>query len=112
MNTVRTGPLDKMLCDEIVACMHPISSPNSSAMAIGRNHVSVVVAVGLVLFCAVSLADIMFDGWRYFFSQNAGVEPPKMQSFTMQLNNHNYTRMGVDGLAIFGPMLSATVMMT
>ena len=28
-----------------------------------------------------------------------------MQSLWMQLNNHNYARMGADGLAIFGPML-------
>ena len=46
MNTVHISPLDKKLCDEIVACMHPISSPNSSAMAIDRNHVSMVVAAG------------------------------------------------------------------
>ena len=37
------------------------------ARCIGHNHISAVVADGLVLFCAMSSADIMFDGCRYCF---------------------------------------------
>ena len=47
------------------------------------------------------------------FSHKAGVKAHnKMQSYWMQLINHNNARMGADGLVIFGAMLSATVMIT
>ena len=67
MNTVHRNPHNWKLYCEIVPCMHPTSCPNNSAMAIGHNHISAVVADGLVLFCAMSSADIMFDGCRYCF---------------------------------------------
>ena len=62
MNTVHRNPHNWKLYGEIVPYMHPTSCPNNSAMAFGHNHISAVVAVGLVLFCAVSSVDIMFDG--------------------------------------------------
>ena len=67
MNTVHRNPHNWKLYGEIVPCMHPTSYPNNSAMAIGHTHISAVVADGLVLFCAMSSADIMFDGCRYCF---------------------------------------------
>ena len=67
VNTVHRNPHNWKLYGEIVPCMHPTSCPNNSAMAIGHTHISAVVADGLVLFCAMSSADIMFDGCRYCF---------------------------------------------
>ena len=67
INTVHRNPHNWKLYCKIVPCMHPTSCPNNSGMAIGHNHISAVVADGLVLFCAMSSADIMFDGCRYCF---------------------------------------------
>ena len=51
MNTVHRNPHNWKTYGEIVPCMHPTSCPHNSAMAIGHNHISAVVAAGLVLFC-------------------------------------------------------------
>ena len=80
MNTVHRNPHNSMLCSEIFPCMHPTSCSNSSAIAIGHNHVSVVVAGGLVLFCTMSSADTMFDGCRCCF------RPKLMLSHTTKCN--------------------------
>ena len=53
--------IENYMVKSFLVCI-PHSCPNNSAMAIGHNHISAVVADGLVLFCAVSSVDIMFDG--------------------------------------------------
>ena len=68
MNTVhKIHMIENYMVKSFLVCIpHPV--PTILQWLLGTTmHISAVVADGLVLFCAVSSADIMFDGCRYCF---------------------------------------------
>ena len=105
--------IENYMVKSLLVCIpHPV--PTILQWLLGTTTPA-VVADGLVLFCAVSSADIMFDGCRYCFRTKL------VLSYTTKCNRIECSWVTIttpgwvlmaDGLDIFGAMLSATVMIT